>query len=94
MFQNLEERPAAYVILCSGEASYLYKGSTRNMAERWKDHQAGRVARTKNRRPVQLVLVENFDTYTDARRRENFLKTGVGRAWLKARVVKWQTQGT
>ena len=45
------------------------------------------MARTRNRRPLTLVLVEYFDSSTAARRRELFLKTGVGRAWLKARVA-------
>jgi putative endonuclease len=94
MNAELESRPAAYVLRAAGPTEYLYKGSTRDMAARWSDHREGRVARTRNRRPLTLVLVEYFDSFTDARRRELFLKTGVGRAWLKARVAKWQTQGT
>jgi putative endonuclease len=91
---ELESRPAAYVLRAAGPTEYLYKGSTRDMAARWRDHQAGRVARTRSRRPLTLVLVEYFDSFSEARRRELFLKSGIGRAWLKARVAKWQTQGT
>ena len=87
------QKPAAYVI--SGDAgAYLYKGSTRDLAARWAQHEAGRVARTRSRQPLKLVYVEYFDNYTDARKREIFFKTGVGRSFLKARVAKWQTQGT
>ena len=91
---ELQAAPAAYVIRSEGRNDYLYKGSTRDMVSRWEDHTAGRVSRTRGLRPLELVLVEYFGTYTEARRRENFLKSGVGRAWLIARVVKWQTQGT
>ena len=90
---ELHAKPAAYVI--SGDHGfYLYKGSTRNMASRWAQHAAGRVARTRSRHPLKLVYVEYFDQYTDARRRELFFKTGAGRAFIKAQVAKWQTQGT
>ncbi len=83
----MDERPAAYV-LKSADGTYLYKGSCRDLDKRLKDHHAGRVSCTKNRRPVALVHAEFFETYTEARRRENFLKSGVGRAWLKVKMAE------
>ena len=89
--------PAAYVLKGAGQ-EYYYKGSCRNLIERLKDHRAGRVSRTKNRRPLELMYVEYFDEYKSALAREKWLKTGAGRAYLKdflaARVAKWQTQRT
>lgn len=89
--------PAAYVLL-SATGEYLYKGACRDLVERLKDHRAGRVAHTKNRRPLRLVHVDYVADYTEARQRENWLKSGIGRKWLKqeleARVAKWQTQRT
>ena len=44
-----------------------------------------------------LLHVEYTDDYTAARKRENWLKTGQGRKWLKenyAWVAEWQTQRT
>ncbi len=90
--EELEHRCAVYVIRCAG--GVLYKGSTRDMWARWQDHVAGRVKSTKSRHPLELVVIEYFDTFTEARQREHFFKSGVGRAQLKARVVKWQTQRT
>ena len=90
---DIRSQPAAYVI-SGDDGAYLYKGSTRDLATRWAEHQSGRVARTRSRHPLNLVYVEYFDNYTDARRRELFFKTGVGRSFIKARVAKWQTQGT
>lgn len=85
--ERAEERPAAYVV-ASADGCYLYKGSGRNLRERLKDHRAGRVSRTKNRRPLTLVYKEYFDAYTEARRKELFLKSGQGRAWLKGQLAQ------
>ncbi|MBI2440008.1 MAG: GIY-YIG nuclease family protein [Lentisphaerae bacterium] len=79
------ETPAAYV-LANEMRAYLYKGAARNLKERLKDHLAGRVARTKNRRPLFLVYLEYCKTYSDALRRERYLKSGMGRAWLKCHI--------
>ena len=76
-------KSAAYIVV-GNTGDYLYKGSSRNLRERLKDHLAGREPRTKNRRPLALVYVEYFDTYTEARKKEFFLKSGQGRLWLKS----------
>ena len=76
-------KPAAYVVT-STAGDYLYKGSSRNLRERLKDHLAGREPRTKNRRPLALVYYKYFDSYSNARAMEHYLKSGQGRLWLKA----------
>ena len=85
--ESTVEGIATYVV-APMKMDYLYKGSARNLKERLKDHQAGRVSRTKNRRPLVLVFVKEFDNYTDARKYENFLKPGQGRKFLKEYVEK------
>ena len=78
----LEHRPAAYVLLgCDG--AYLYKGSSRDLVERMHDHVAGRSLRTRSRRPLRLVHFEYCDDVTSAQKKERYLKSGHGRAWLK-----------
>ena len=77
------QSPATYV-LKSADGAYLYKGSCRDLQKRLRDHQAGRVSHTKNRRPLTMVHHEYFASYTLARQRENFLKSGAGRAMLKS----------
>ncbi|MCZ7592111.1 MAG: GIY-YIG nuclease family protein [Kiritimatiellae bacterium] len=86
--EPLEPRPAAYAVLCGEKRDYLYKGATRDMRKRWADHHAGRVSSTKKRKPLELVWIEYFDTYTEARKREIFLKSGVGRAMLEEHITK------
>lgn len=74
--------PAVYVVApIAGQ--HLYKGSTRNLRERLKDHLAGRESRTKNRRPLALVYCKYCDSFSDALQQERFLKSGKGRLWLK-----------
>ncbi len=79
-------QPAAYVV-GPPDGSYLYKGSARNLQERFKDHRAGRVSRTKNHRPLTVFYIEYCEDYSSARKRENFLKSGAGRAWLKEHIT-------
>jgi len=75
----------------------MYKGSAHDLRKRVADHMQGRVVRTRTRRPLMLIHVEYITDYTDTRRRENWLKSGQGRKWLKekyAGVAKWQTHWT
>ena len=61
----------------------LYKGYTRRLQERIKEHNDGKTKSTKGYRPWRLVYTEEFDNLTDALKREKFLKTGIGREFLK-----------
>ena len=75
----------------------MYKGTTHDLRKRETDHMQGRVARTRNRQPLALIHAEYTHDYTEARRRENWLKSGQGRKWLKEKyawVAEWQTQRT
>jgi len=66
--------PAYFYILrlCSGT---LYPGATKNIEERYKAHIAGKACRTtKLDPPVSLVYKEEFQTFSEARRREAQIK--------------------
>ncbi len=80
---QVRPEPAAYVLAGNSEPLYLYKGSCRNLQKRLRDHRAGRVSRTKNLRPLMLVHCEYCDSYTVARQRENWLKSGSGRDFIR-----------
>src|SRR5437867_10564666 len=77
--------PATYVVGPS-DRSFFYKGSAHDLQQRLKDHSAGRVSHTRNRRPLHLHFARYFETYAEARKFENFLKTGAGRDWLKSKL--------
>ena len=69
-------------VLRSLKDGHLYIGSTSNLRERLKSHRKGKVRSTKGRRPLELVYYEAYETKTEARKREIFLKTGKGRELL------------
>ena len=90
IFERLRNSTAsAYMyILWSLKDCGTYTGSARNLFERLKEHNNGRVKSTKGRRPLKLIYFEEFDDYGLARKREMYLKTGAGRDWIKENVLK------
>lgn len=72
----------AYVILCDDGS--LYKGHTNNINKRYKEHCRGVGARhTKAHKPVKILYHEKFESLENAVAREKYLKSGVGRKFLK-----------
>ncbi|MDO8504398.1 MAG: GIY-YIG nuclease family protein [Candidatus Liptonbacteria bacterium] len=69
-------------LLFSQKFAKFYVGSSRNKDAtiRLAHHNSGSVRSTKFGRPWTLVEIEEFESYTQARKREIFLKSGVGRA--------------
>ena len=75
-------KPCIYVLRSKRDAG-LYIGSTRDLSSRLKAHQYGKVKSTKGRIPLDLVYFEEYSSYKEARVRENYLKSGAGRDFLK-----------
>ncbi len=60
-----------------------YIGSTELLPrERLKKHNYGSNKFTKRNSPFELIYQESHTNKTEARKRENFLKSGVGRKYL------------
>ncbi|MDP2676267.1 MAG: GIY-YIG nuclease family protein [bacterium] len=60
-----------------------YTGSTELLPkERLKQHNYGASKFTKRNGPFELIYQEGCDNKTEARKRENFLKSGIGRKYL------------
>jgi putative endonuclease len=70
-----------YVLLSENDKG-LYIGHTNNIDERLKLHNNGKVILTRNRNPFILVKLEEYETRSEAFRREQYLKSGQGREWL------------
>jgi len=70
-----------YVLRCADESFYI--GQTENFPRRMKEHENGEVSWTGPRRPVEPIHWETFATREEAVKREDELKTGFGRKWLK-----------
>jgi putative endonuclease len=66
--------PACFYILRL-KSGALYPGATTNLDQRYADHQTGRACRTTRLDPpLAIVHVEEFATFSDARRREAQVK--------------------
>ena len=60
-----------------------YIGSTDLLPEeRLRKHNYGSNQFTKRNGPFELIYQENYTSKTEARKRENFLKSGAGRKYL------------
>ena len=70
-------------ILRSIRNGKLYKGFTKDLRKRIKEHNKGKSIFTKNNRPWQLIYYEAFINERDARREELFLKSGKGKERIK-----------
>lgn len=73
-------------VLKSKKDGLLYIGHTKNLKERFKDHNKGLVESTKLRRPFLLVYYEACLDEHKAIKRERYFKTGFGRRYLKTRI--------
>ena len=73
-----------YVLKLNSDS--LYIGSCNDLEKRIADHANGRVKTTKKDRPLKLVYFEGCLVKKKAIQRENELKTGFGRGYLKRRI--------
>ena len=73
-------------VLHSKADSQLYTGLTSDLKRRLEKHNAGEVPSTKHRVPFRLVYYEACLSRTDAAAREKYLKSGMGKRYLKNRL--------
>lgn len=77
-------------ILVSLKDGKWYIGFTRDLKNRVKLHQQGKVFATKGRLPVKLIFYEAFLEKEDALRREKYFKTNPGKRSLKLMLKSFQ----
>ncbi len=63
-----------------------YTGYTNNLDKRIEDHNKGLAYSTRKRRPFRLIYCEGSLNETDAKMREAYLKTGMGKRYIKNRL--------
>lgn len=76
-------------VLQSIKSGNLYTGSTNDLRKRFSQHNTGQSKYTKNRGPYKLIYYEACLNEQDARSRETFLKTGMGKRYIKNRLKKF-----
>ena len=64
-------------------SNYVYKGLTSDLEERLRRHNAGLEKTTKPYCPFKLIYKKEFETRLEARNHEKYLKSGIGREFLK-----------
>ena len=75
-------------VLRSLKDGIRYVGSGEDAEERLRRHNKGDYRFTNGHRPWELVYKENYETRSEAVRRERFLKTGQGRVFLNTILKK------
>lgn len=70
-------------ILKSRKDGRLYKGITADLERRLEEHNRGKTKSTKGFRPWELIHKEEFVTFEEAREREKYYKTGIGRELIR-----------
>ena len=64
--------------------NYIYVGLTDNTERRFDEHQTGKNKTTKPYRPFVMIYTEAYETRKAARTREKYLKSGVGKEFLRS----------
>lgn len=66
-----------------------YIGFTRDLRNRFAEHQINPSGWTKGKGPFKLIYYEACLNIYDAQARETYLKTGMGRRYLKNRLKRF-----
>src|SRR3989338_7667640 len=66
-----------------------YTGSTGDLRKRLKQHNGNKSTSTKNKGPWTLIYYESCLNEQDARSREEYLKSGMGKRYLKNRLRRF-----
>jgi putative endonuclease len=75
-----------YILKSESHGNYYY-GSTKNLDNRIKEHNSGKVRYTKGRRPWVLHYYEVFNSRPEAAKREHFFKSVEGYKFLKSKGI-------
>jgi len=76
-------------IIKSIKTGEWYTGSTSDLWKRLDQHNKGESTWTKGRRPLELIYYEACSNKEDARSRELYLKSGMGKRYLKNRIKRF-----
>jgi putative endonuclease len=68
----------------SKERNYIYVGLTNNPERRIAEHNSKKEKTTRSYAPFIIILIEKHETRIEARKREIYLKSGIGKKYLKS----------
>ncbi|MFA5359840.1 MAG: GIY-YIG nuclease family protein [Patescibacteria group bacterium] len=84
--KNLQKTLWYVYILESLKDKLWYTGCTKDIVGRINEHNDGKVYATKNRKPFKPIYCEISYNKLDAFSREKYLKSGMGKKYLKNRL--------
>lgn len=70
-------------------SDYWYTGVTVDLRKRFSQYQEGKGGWSKRHRPYELIYYEACRNLEDATAREKYLKTGMGKRYLKNRLKRF-----
>jgi putative endonuclease len=73
-------------VLYSEKLKKRYVGSTNDVNKRLSEHNSGKSKFTKGGILWKIVYIESFETNSEARAKEKFLKSGQGRKFLDQKL--------
>ena len=76
-------------VLQSKKNNYWYTGYAADLRKRFKEHNGNKCGFTKGRGPFELIYYEACLNQQDATSREKYLKSGMGKRYLKNRLKRF-----
>lgn len=76
-------------VLKSEKSDRLYTGYTNDLRKRFREHNSGKSTYTARRGPYKLIYYEACSNEGDARTREKYLKTGMGKRYIQNRLKRF-----
>lgn len=75
-----------YVYVLLNQKGQFYTGCTENLKRRTGEHEDGKSTYTRHHEPYRLVYYEACLNTNDAYAREKYLKSGMGKRYLRNRL--------
>ncbi|MBU0711132.1 GIY-YIG nuclease family protein [bacterium] len=75
-------------VLKSTSHNFHYIGHTSDITKRHKTHNSGKVRSTKAYRTFTIIYTEEFNDKSSAFKREMYLKSAEGNAWLRTKLKR------
>jgi len=77
----------AYILKSQVSGRYYYGSSESPEVRLETEHNKGKVKATKAGLPWSIIYMEEFQTRSEAYRREQYFKSWAGRSWLKSKGI-------
>lgn len=81
-----------YILQSIKKENWLYKGSTADLKKRVQEHNSGKNFSTAPHAPFQLIYYEAYLLKSDAKAREEYLKTSMGMRVIKKQLANYLSQ--